>query len=58
MSYSRGNTAHTGYCIHKNKCDFQKTHFFHIYFSEGVQLIAEVARSKFLFIAFISQQAF
>ena len=29
-----------------------------IYFSEGVQLIAEVAKSRFFLIAFISQQAF
>ena len=41
----------------------QRTHFFAviihcIYFSEGLQLIEEVARLQFLLIAFISQQAF
>ena len=42
---------------------FSKTCFFafivrHTYFSEHVQLIAEVARLQFLLITFISQQAF
>ena len=45
------------------KCDFRKTHFsafiiHRIYLPEGLQLIAEVGRSQFLLIAFISQQAF
>ena len=55
--------------MRKNNCDwasnalFKKLIFFafiihSIYFSEGTQVIAEVAESQFLLIAFISKQAF
>ena len=40
----------------KNSC-FRSYYTSH-YFSEGVQLVAEVARSQFLLVVFISQQAF
>ena len=54
------------YCIHTNICDWslnKKLTFFafiihSIYFSESLQLIAEVAKSQFLLIVFISQQVF